>query len=188
MDSILIFFLIFAMGCATLWDLKHQKIPNLITFPLMLFGLSYHTVTAGFSGIGFSFLGLVVGIAIFIIPYILGGMGAGDAKLMGGAGAVLGAKGVFIAGIFSILAGFIYAIILLVLYSKYGISFIKRSATAVKTFFFTRQWIYIPPESDETRPTLCYALPIALGTLTYIYLKATGSTLIQDLLGIRFSL
>ena len=58
----------------------------------------------------------------------------------------------------------------------------------VKTFIFTRQWIYIPPESDEKRPTLCYALPIALGTLIYIYLKATGSTLIQDLLGFRFSL
>ena len=177
-----------AMLIAVAWDLKKQKIPNLITFPLMLFGLFYHTINSSISGLGFSFLGLLVGIAIFIIPYILGGMGAGDAKLMGGAGAVLGAKGVFIAGIFSIFTGFIYAIILLVIYSKYGISFIKRSTSAVRTFFFTRQWIYIPPESEEKRPTLCYALPIALGTLIYIYLKATGSTLIQDLLGIRFSL
>jgi len=176
------------MIIAVAWDLKKQKIPNLITFPLMLFGLFYHTINGSISGLGFSFLGLIVGIAIFIIPYILGGMGAGDAKLMGGAGAIIGAKGAIIAGLFSILIGLLYAILLLVFYSKYGIAFLKNSGTAIKTFFFTRQWIYIPPESEEKRPTLCYALPIALGTLLYIYLKATGSTLIQDLLGIRFSL
>ena len=177
-----------AMLFAVFFDLKSRKIPNLITYPLMLYGLAYHVISNGFSGLGFSFTGIVAGIGIFIIPYILGGMGAGDAKLMGGAGALIGAKGVIISGFMSILVGFMYAIILLVVHSKYGISFLKRTVVAVKTFLLTRQWIYIPPESEEKRPTLCYALPIALGTLIYIYLKATGSTLIQDLLGIRFSL
>ena len=176
------------MIVAVAWDLKKQKIPNFITAPLMLCGLAYHGITGGFSGVSFSFIGIIAGIAIFIIPYILGGMGAGDAKLMGGAGALIGAKGAIISGVFSILIGLIYAIILLVIYGKYGITFLKSSGTLIKTLFFTRQWIYIPPESEEKRPTLCYALPIALGTLIYIYLKATGSTLIQDLLGIRFSL
>ena len=169
-------------------DLRSRKIPNLITFPLMVYGLIYHAVNSGFSGLGYSFLGILAGIGIFIIPYILGGMGAGDAKLMGAGGALIGFKGIVITGFLSIFAGFFYAVILLVFYSKYGISFLKRTGTAIKTFLFTRQWIYIPPESEEKRPTLCYALPIALGTLIYIYLKATGSTLIQDLLGIRFSL
>ena len=177
-----------AMILAVAWDFSKQKIPNLITFPLMLYGLVFHAVTSGLSGFGTSFIGILAGIGIFIIPYILGGMGAGDAKLMGGAGAIIGAKGAIIAGLFSILIGLLYAILLLVFYSKYGIAFLKNSGTAIKTFFFTRQWIYIPPESEGKRPTLCYALPIALGTLLYIYLKATGSTLIQDLLGIRFSL
>lgn len=173
---------------AVLSDLKSRKIPNYVTFPLMLYGLAYHGISSGLTGLGHSFLGILAGIGIFIIPYIFGGMGAGDAKLMGGAGALIGAKGAVISATLSIFAGFAYAVILLVFYSKYGISFLKRTATAIRTFLFTRQWIYIPPESEERRPTLCYALPIALGTLTYIYLKATGSTLLQDLLGIRFSL
>ena len=188
MDPFIITPLALAMIMAVAWDFSRQKIPNLITFPLMIYGLVFHTVTSGLSGFGFSFVGILTGIGIFIIPYILGGMGAGDAKLMGGAGALIGAKGAIISGVFSILIGLIYAIILLVIYSKYGITFLKSSGTLIKTLFFTRQWIYIPPESEEKRPTLCYALPIALGTLIYIYLKATGSTLIQDLLGIRFSL
>jgi len=188
MDIFLILPLVAAIAIAVVTDLKKQKIPNIITFPLVLYGLAYNGITSGFSGLSFSFFGILTGIGIFIIPYILGGMGAGDAKLMGGAGALIGAKGAFISGIFSILLGLIYAVILLVIYSRYGIGFIKNTGMAIKTFFFTRQWIYIPPESEGKRPTLCYALPIALGTLIYIYLKATGSTLIQDLLGIRFSL
>ena len=188
MDFFLIAPLSTGMAFAVASDLKSRKIPNLITFPLMVYGLIYHAVNSGISGLGYSFVGILVGIAIFIIPYIFGGMGAGDAKLMGGAGALIGCKGIIITGFFSIFAGFLYAIILLVFYSKYGISFLKRTGSAIKSFLFTRQWIYIPPESEEKRPTLCYALPIALGTLIYIYLKATGSPLIQDLLGIRFSL
>ena len=119
--------LLAAMVAAVATDFRAQKIPNLITLPLMLYGLCYHVITSGFSGLSFSFLGIITGIGIFIIPYIMGGMGAGDAKLMGGAGALIGAKGAFISGIFSILLGLVYAVILLVIYSKYGIGFIKNT-------------------------------------------------------------
>jgi len=100
MDYPISLLLIAAMVTAVFTDLRAQKIPNILTFPLMLYGLAYHAITSGFSGLSFSFFGILAGIGIFIIPYILGGMGAGDAKLMGGAGALIGAKGAFISGIF----------------------------------------------------------------------------------------
>lgn len=187
MDLFLTAPLAVAMLFAVFSDFKSRKIPNLITYPMMLYGLVYHAINNGFSGLGFGLTGIIAGIGIFIIPYILGGMGAGDAKLMGGAGALIGAKGAIISGFLSVVIGFFYAVILLVFYNKSGM-FLKQCASAAKTFLFTRQWIYLPPEQEEKRPTLCYALPITIGTLIYIYLKATGSTLIQDLLGIRFSL
>jgi prepilin peptidase CpaA len=188
MDIFLIDLLIIGMGIAALWDLKSRKIPNLITYPMMLAGLVFHGLNNGFFGLGFSSAGLLVGTSVFLIPYILGGMGAGDAKLMGGAGAILGTTGVIIAAVISVLIGFVYAIVLLLVHHDYGRSFLKRSGITLKTFFFTRRWVPIPPGEDEIQPILSYALPIAIGTLFYIYLKVTGSTLIQDVLGFKFSI
>ena len=92
-------------------DLATQKIPNKLTFPVITIALSFHTATAGFEGLLFSLGGIVVGIALLIVPYLMGGMGAGDAKLMGAVGAIIGAKSVFFTFLFSAIAGGVYAII-----------------------------------------------------------------------------
>ena len=176
------------MAAAAITDMKTRKIPNLLTFPTMLLAFVYHGVTGGLAGLGFSAAGVAVGIGIFLVPYAMGGMGAGDAKLMGAAGAVLGPKGVFIAAIMSILVGLIYGIILLFIHRHYGRSFLRRGWLTVKCFFMTRQLVPIPPDAEEKQPVLSYGVPIALGTMCYMYLKITGSEFIQDLLGFQFSL
>ncbi len=188
METILALILTAAISIAAVWDLQTQKIPNLLTYPLMLFGLFYHWVSSGLHGLGFSGTGLIIGIAIFLIPYLLGGMGAGDAKLMGGVGAILGSTGVIIAAVISVLLGLVYAIVLLLIYRDYGRAFLNRSWITLKTFLFTRQWIYISPGTGAKAPGLCYALPIALGTLCTVLIKLGGSRLIQQVLGIQLSI
>ena len=88
----LIFFLCLILIIASIYDLKYQKIPNLLNFSLALVALIFHTIFSGLDGLLFSGGGLLLGIALFIPPYIFGGMGAGDAKLMGAVGAVVGVK------------------------------------------------------------------------------------------------
>jgi prepilin peptidase CpaA len=176
------------MVIASIADLKTRRIPNLLTFPMMLVGFAYHGVTSGLSGLGFSTAGLGIGISVFLIPYLMGGMGAGDAKLMGAAGAILGPKGVLIAAAMSILIGLVYAIVLLFLHMDYARSFLRRVWMTLKTFFVTRQFISIPPGIDEKQPVLSYGVPIALGTMCYSFLKISGSDFIQRLLGVQFSL
>jgi prepilin peptidase CpaA len=188
METILALPLTAGIGIAAAWDLKTRKIPNRLTYPMMFFGLLFHGISDGLAGLGFSGAGLMAGTGIFLIPYLLGGMGAGDAKLMGGVGAVLGFKGVVVAAAISVLIGLAYAIILLIVYHDYRRSFLNSSWVTLKTFFFTRQWIYTPPETGAEKPVLCYALPIALGTLCTILIKLTGSNLIQQVLGFRLSI
>lgn len=188
MEPILALPLTAGMSIAAVWDLKTQKIPNLLTYPMMFFGLVFHGVSSGMPGLGFSGTGLIVGTGIFLIPYLLGGMGAGDAKLMGGVGAILGSTGVIIAAVISVLIGLVYAIVLLLIYRDYGGSFLKSSWITLKTFLITRQWIYIPPGTGGKEPVLCYALPIALGTLCTVFLKLTGSNLFQQVLGFQLSI
>jgi prepilin peptidase CpaA len=96
-------------------DIRSRRIPNWLTYSGMLLGVGYHTMVNGAQGFFFGAGGLFLGLALLIVFYLAGGMGAGDVKLMGAVGALLGPKGVFIAFIFTALVGGMYAILLLLL-------------------------------------------------------------------------
>ncbi len=66
------------------WKLK---VPNWITFPLVVGGWVYSTVCFGWEGLGWSLMGTVVGLGLLLPAYAIGGMGAGDVKLLAGVGA-----------------------------------------------------------------------------------------------------
>jgi prepilin peptidase CpaA len=155
-------------------DLRVQKIPNLLTFPTMILGLIYYSITTGWNGLLFSIEGLALGIAIFIIPYLMGGMGAGDAKLMGAIGAIIGPKGVLLASLFTAIVGGIYALTILLLNHKYSKSFIVRNAMTLKTLALTGQFIPISADESEKKFTLCYGVAIAIGTISYLLLEFYG--------------
>ena len=70
----LIIFLSSILIIAAIIDVRVQKIPNLLTFPAMVMALIFHSVTGGWKGFVFSAEGLGLGIALFLIPYIMGGM------------------------------------------------------------------------------------------------------------------
>ena len=188
MDYILSILLITSMTIAVVEDMRRQKIPNLVTFPTMALSTAYCSIAYGLDGLLFSIGGLTLGIAFFIIPYIMGGMGAGDVKLMGAAGAIFGPKGIIIASIMVFLIGGVYGLILMLLTPGYTESFLKRQWFTVKTFFITKQIILIPPSYDENRPVLKFAVPIALGAMGFMYMKVFSYDLFPELLGDSFKI
>ena len=159
---------------AAINDIRVRKIPNLLTFPTMVLGLIYYSIVNGWDGLFFSFGGLALGMAIFFVPYLTGGMGAGDAKLMGAVGAIIGPKGVLIAALFSAVIGGVYALIILLFNIQYLRGFITRSALTVKTFAFTRNFVPIPADEAEHKPKLCFGVAITIGTLFYVLLNFYG--------------
>ena len=98
---------------AAITDIRSQRIPNVLTFSTMAFALFCHAEGGGLQGFLFSLAGVAIGIALFILPYLMGGMGAGDVKLLGAVGAVLGPWGVFEAALCTALIGGVYALVLL---------------------------------------------------------------------------
>jgi len=173
-EMFLIFFLPVILLISALIDLRCQKIPNIITFPAMIAAVSFHTVMNGLDGFFFSTGGLLTGIGVFILPFLLGGMGAGDAKLMGAAGAVLGPKGAFIAFLFTAIAGGIYALLLILIHHNAFHGFFKSLWSSVINFILTRKFISSPNIQKKNRPRLCYGVAIAVGTLTYVVLDFSG--------------
>ncbi|MDI6791525.1 MAG: A24 family peptidase [bacterium] len=71
-------------------DLKYKTIPNWLTLPAILAGLILGGILPDSGGLGSSFIGLLLGFVPFFIVYLAGGMGAGDVKLMGAIGAMMG--------------------------------------------------------------------------------------------------
>jgi prepilin peptidase CpaA len=173
-DVLLIVLLAGVLIPAAVNDLRFQRIPNLLTYPTMAVAFSYHFMTNGVDGLQFAAEGLALGIAILILPYLMGGMGAGDAKLMGAVGAIIGPRGVFVAFLCTAIVGGIYALILFAVSRQYSRGFFVRYATTLKTFVFTGQFIPIPPAEDEKKPKLCYGVAIALGTLFSVFLESSG--------------
>src|SRR5262245_62152544 len=101
------------IGVVTLaaWtDLRSRKIPNWITVTGSALGFVLQSWNAGLSGTAAAFMGAVFGLAIFIVLYIAGGMGAGDVKLFGAVGALVGPSALVIVFVFTGLLGGVVAL------------------------------------------------------------------------------
>ena len=167
LNEIIIFlFLIIILLTASVNDIRFHKIPNWLTYPAVVSAIVYHTAVNGLAGFFFSIKGIGVGIAVMIIPYLMGGLGAGDAKLMGSVGGVLGPKNVFIAFLLSAIIGGLYAFTVLALHGCLKET-ISRYWIMVKTFFITKKFIYMPPSEAVEKLRLCYGLAISAGTLIF---------------------
>ncbi len=74
-----------AAGAAV--DLRSHRIPNVVTLGGAVAGLAANAAVHQVPGALSSLTGWAVGVALLAIPFILGGIGAGDVKLLALAGA-----------------------------------------------------------------------------------------------------
>jgi prepilin peptidase CpaA len=188
MNGSLYILLTIALTIAVIEDLRRQKIPNLVTFPAMVAAIGLHSLSTGVQGCLFAAGGLALGMGLFLIPYAMGGMGAGDVKLMGVAGAVFGPQGLIIASVLVVLAGGIYGFIIVALHPGYTAALLKRAWATIKTVVLTFQYAPLMPDPDNKLPVLKFAIPIALGAIGFMLMTMTGFDLFPELLGDNFKI
>jgi prepilin peptidase CpaA len=75
---------------AAVWDLRTRRIPNMLTIPVLAAGLIWAGWTAGLWGIANAASACLWLALPFVLLFVFGGGGAGDAKLMGAIGVWLG--------------------------------------------------------------------------------------------------
>ena len=156
---------------AVITDIRSHRIPNWLTFPAMIAGVGYNVISAGTAGLIFGVGGLLLGMGLLIIFYAMGGMGAGDVKLMGAVGSIIGPQMVIWATVYTALAGGIYAAGLLLFHPRLKdrrMAF----AQALKNFILFRNFNYNKPIQEQTVPKLCYAVAIASGAIMAVISKA----------------
>src|SRR5215831_2555895 len=82
-------------------DIRTRHIPNWIPVSGALLGLVIQTWDNGLQGGLTSIAGAALGLGIFLPLYMLGGMGAGDVKLFGAVGALVGPSALIIVFVFT---------------------------------------------------------------------------------------
>ena len=112
-------------------DLWMFKIHNLLTVPLFLSGVVYHGVTSGSAGVAESLLSALFGVGVLIVFFTMGGVGAGDVKLLGAIGAWLMLPLTFWVFVASSLAAGIYALVLVICNGR-----IRETCVNLRVFWF----------------------------------------------------
>lgn len=158
-----------AIACG--WDLRTRRIPQVLTLGGAAAGLAFHLLTGGWPGGLASAAGWLVGIAIFLAPFALGGLGAGDVKLLGALGAWLGPTGVIWLALYTGVAGGVMA--LAVALSR---GYLSEAVTNV--YALVVHWSANGPRPLERLtlehgrgPRLAYAVPILAGTVATVWLR-----------------
>jgi prepilin peptidase CpaA len=155
------------VACA--WDLRTRRIPNVLTLGSAVAAWLFFLAQGGSSALAWSAAGWLFGVLLFFPFFALGGMGAGDVKLMGGLGAWLGPVGVFYLAFYTAMAGGLMAVILVVARGYTGEA--VGNLWLLLTHWRVHGLIRHPRLSLETSrgPRLAYAIPIAAGALATLW-------------------
>jgi prepilin peptidase CpaA len=117
----------------------------------------------------YSLIGTIIGLALLLPAYAIGGMGAGDVKLMAGVGAWVWGTVTFYAFAVSAIIGGLIAIAM-VLYRR-GWEKHKSQfwliANEILTIKDPEKLSVIAAERKSSMMLLPYGIPIALGTIVY---------------------
>jgi prepilin peptidase CpaA len=157
-------------GAALCTDLRSRRIPNGLTVTAAVSALCYRALCCGFvEGVPFAVKGCMVGLGLFIIPFILGGMGGGDVKLFGAVGAWMGAEAVVCIGLFAAVTGGAMAFCILIRRGGFRRFYCVPGVTAGKLMT-----VRAGTSSRRDSGRFSYAIPVLCGLTVYCVLRWTG--------------
>ena len=156
------------LGIAVISDLRNHRIPNLLVLLGLVVGVAVQAWAFGLAGLGHALLGMLIGFAIFLPMYALGGMAAGDVKLMAMAGTFLTPQDALWAALFSLIAGCACALLIVLARGQ-------ARQTLGRYWLMFRSRAYFPPAADEVAgKPFPYSVAVLLGTLTSVFWLPLG--------------
>jgi len=154
---------------AVAFDVRTRRIPNLLNFGAALAALSFAFIEAGLYGTMTAAAAWFLGVALFLPFFALGGMGAGDVKLLAALAAWLGPMDAVYLAVFASLAGGVAAVSVVLVrgYTRQALS---------NMWLMLMHWRVAGPKpvpgltlQDGRAPRLAYAIPIAVGALCTLW-------------------
>jgi prepilin peptidase CpaA len=154
---------------AAIIDGRSLRVPNWLTYHFLAAGLAFAFMRGGSPILLSSLAGAAVGLLTLLPLYAIGGMGAGDVKLMAGLGAWLGPWLTVGAFVSTALAGALMALVMIV-YSGAIWRHIGMAHSIVQEVLSVRNPVALSQRAAERKPAMMllpYAIPIAAGSIAY---------------------
>jgi prepilin peptidase CpaA len=147
-------------GLSALVDLRTRRVPNPLTVGIALTGVALALLHVSSVSLPAALAGFAVGLLLMLPGHIIGATGAGDVKLFAALGTLLGPKGIFVAFIYTALAGGVMAVCVALTRRRLGLT-MARTAALVRTGGANVAQI----EHVSANNRFAYAPAIAVGTL-----------------------
>jgi len=141
-------------------DLKTRRVPNALTFGTAAAGVALAVAHATPLGVVAALAGGAIGFALMLPGHVFGATGAGDVKLFAAVGTLLGPKGIFVAFVYTALAGGVLAVAVALRRRRLQAT-IERTASLVATAGRTAREV----EHGSADNRFAYAPAIALGAI-----------------------
>jgi len=158
-------FLFFAVAS----DVRFHRVPNLLTLPAFAAALVAAPLLGATAGYADTLIGAGIGFALLIIPYALGGVGAGDVKALMALGAWVGAETILGATAWAVIAAGTFGIALLALNGEL-LNFAKRWGRIAFALVTIRRNFYEPPAAGtQAAGGIPFAAALAVGLAAQFY-------------------
>jgi prepilin peptidase CpaA len=156
-------------------DVRTRRIPNYLTFGAALGGLIFQMAWQGWPGLVSGLTGLGLGFGLLLLPYILGGMGAGDVKALAALGAWLGPQQTFELFLFMAIAGGVMALMVMWWRGMMGVK-IRETGVLILNLVLSRSVNLAPasPASVSKNESLPYGLALAVG-MALVFWRGVGN-------------
>jgi prepilin peptidase CpaA len=155
-------------------DGRSLRVPNWLTYHFCLGGLIFAFMRGGSPFLLSSLAGASVGLLTLLPLYAIGGMGAGDVKLMAGLGAWVGPWLTLAAFASTAVAGALIALVMIT-YSGAIWRHVGMAHSIAQEVLSIRNPVLLAQKAAERKPAMLllpYAIPIAVGSIAYF--AATG--------------
>jgi len=171
----ILFVLLIVLVAAAAYDVKYRKIPNWLSLSGILLGVAINFgIGPPEGGVVFALQGFALGFAVYMALYVIRAMGAGDVKLMGAVGALVGWERWF--GIFLVTAivGGVMAFMLVLFPGRlkrtlFNVGFILSELKHGRPAYVAKEELDVRTQKGASLP---HGAVIAISTIFYIAMAA----------------
>ncbi len=145
------------------------RVPNWLTFHFVIGGLAFAAWSGGSPGLLWSLGGAALGLALLLPLYAIGGMGAGDVKLLAGVGAWMGPALTLGAFVATAITGGLMAVAMVAWSGQYARHW-AMFQTIGQEIVTVRDPVLLSEKAAVRKPSMMllpYGIPITVGSIAY---------------------